>query len=94
MEALQGLPRTLPDRYSVRHMEKFTRSLSGKSISSTTDFVHTYNRIQVNTDDIPKPAITTPFGLFEFPFMSFGLRSASQIFKHFMDGVSQGYTYF
>jgi hypothetical protein len=35
-------------------------------------------------------AITTPFGLFEFPFMSFGLRTAAQTFQRFMDDVLRG----
>jgi hypothetical protein len=29
-------------------------------------------------------AITTPFGLFEFPFMSFGLHNAAQMFQRFL----------
>jgi hypothetical protein len=38
----------------------------------------------------PKTAITTSFGLFEFPFMSFGLHNAAQMFQCFMDNILSG----
>ena len=41
-------------------------------------------------DDICMTAITTPFGLFEFTKMPFGLRNAAQTFQRFMDEVTRG----
>jgi len=38
-------------------------------------------------EDNQKRAITTTFGLFEFPFMSFGLRNADKTFQRFMDEI-------
>jgi hypothetical protein len=38
----------------------------------------------------PKAAITTPFGLFEFHFMFFGLRNAAKTLQRFMDNVLRG----
>ena len=40
-----------------------------------------------------KTAITTKFRIFEFPFMSFGLRSAAQIFQRFMDEILKGFDF-
>jgi hypothetical protein len=37
--------------------------------------------------DIAKTVIITPFGLFEYLFMLFGLRNATQTFQRFMDSL-------
>ncbi len=75
---------TTPDRYPLPHIQDCTQIFFVKHVFSKIDLNRAYNQIPIEAREIPKTAITTPFGLFEFTQMTFGLCNAAQTFQRYM----------
>ena len=67
-------------------------TLFNESIS-TINLVKAYQQIPVNSGEICKTAITTPFGLYELPYKTFGLKNTGQTFQRCIDEVTRGLSF-
>jgi Reverse transcriptase (RNA-dependent DNA polymerase) len=78
---------TRPDHYPLPSLADFANKLHGCRYFSVVDLVKGYHQIPMAASDIAKMAILTPFGLYEYVYMPFGLRNAAQTFQRLMDRV-------
>ena len=81
---------TVDDRYPLPHIQSFTSATAGAKVFTVIDLIRGYHQIPMAEEDIAKTAIITPFGLFEFLRMPFGLKNSAQAFQRLMDGVLRG----
>ena len=80
---------TVPDKYPLPNVQDFASNLAGCTVFSKIDLVKGYHQVPMAAGDIPKTAIITPFGMFEYLYMPFGLCNAAQTFQRMMDVILQ-----
>ncbi|MBM3938427.1 MAG: DDE-type integrase/transposase/recombinase [Sphingomonadales bacterium] len=81
---------TRPDRYTCPNIADFSSRLAGKKVFSVLDLRKGYHQVPVRAEDVHKTAVITPFGLYEYLRMPFGLRNAGNTFQRMMDEVLAG----
>jgi hypothetical protein len=67
--------------------------MGGCSWFTKIDLKKGYYQIPMHAEDIPKTAVATPFELYEFTRIPFGLRNAGSTFQRLMDRVLNGLTF-
>ena len=79
--------RTRRDAYPLPRIEESLDALGGAKYFSTLDLASGYNQVPVVEGDRHKTAFCTPFGLFEFNRMPFGLCNAPGTFQRLMERI-------
>ncbi|XP_026476414.1 uncharacterized protein LOC113382069 [Ctenocephalides felis] len=84
---------TLPDRYPPPLIMVKFNNLHQKAVFSTIDLEKAYHQVPMHEEDIQKTAIITPWGLFEYLRMPFGLKNAAQTFQRFINHIFQDFNF-
>lgn len=79
--------RTRKDAFPLPRIEESLDALTGARWFSTIDLASGYNQVPVAEADRPKTAFCTPFGLFEWNRMPFGLCNAPSTFQRLMQRI-------
>ncbi|GFT38916.1 hypothetical protein TNCV_857991 [Trichonephila clavipes] len=78
------------DSYPMPYLNDFAHALHGKKIFSKIDIFKAFHQISIPECDIPKTAVTTPWGHYEYTHLCFVLVNAPQTFMRFMHEVLRG----
>jgi hypothetical protein len=78
---------TIKNKYPLPHIDLLFDQIAGAQVFSKIDLRSGYHQIKIRTEDIPKTAFSTRYGLYEYLVMSFGLTNALVHFMYLMNSV-------
>ena len=84
---------TKKDAHPLPKIKEIFDTLSGSKFFTTQDMTMGYHQVEVHTDDREKTAFTTPFCLFQYKVIPFGLATAQTTFIRLMTILFSGMLY-
>ena len=82
---------TIKNEACLPNMDDLFDSIQGSKFFSKLDLHSGYNQVRIREGDIPKTAINTPLGHFQFRVMGFGLCNAPATFQALMNDILRPY---
>ena len=78
---------TIPNRYPIPRIDDLLDKLQGSKVFSSLDLCSAYQQVKLNETDYQKTAFRTPFGLYEYKVLPFGLTNAPSAFISIINEV-------
>ena len=85
---------TTNDAHPLPRIKDIFDTLSGSKFFKTLDLAMKYHQVEVLFEDRKKTTYSTPFGLFQYNVMPFGLATAPATFMRLMTMLFSGMLYF
>jgi hypothetical protein len=82
---------TIKNKYPLPRIDDLFDQLKGVCVFSKIDLRPGYHQLKIRAFDIPKTALITRYGLYEYTVMSFGLTNAPAYFMYLMNKVFMEY---
>lgn len=82
---------TIKNKYPLPRIDDLFNQLKQATVFSKIDFRSRYHQLKVKEANIPKTAVRTRYGHYEFLLMPFGVTNAPSVFMDLMNWVFHMY---
>ena len=82
--------KTVPDGYPLPALKTFTHKLSNCKVFSKIDLQAAFHNVVIDPQDVCKTTTLTPWGVFVYKRLAFGLCGAPSTFMKLVDNILAG----